>query len=318
VAVLPEDDLLGLVGQHPEQKDVKRWIAGLGHELGHAFGLAHPRDTEKDGDALMWAGIYGKYPDKTYLTNEDKGILRKSPFFFLPHAEEDTGLAALTGKDTPLKPGTTIAFFGDSITMQGGYIETIQKALTTSPQTKDLKVKLLQHGLNGGRVPTVLEGQSPWGKLGGTMQQLLDKEKPDVVVIFLGVNDVWHKEKGTTPEDFRAGLRKMIDLSRAGGAKVVLVTLATIGEKPDGSNPFDKKLDQYAQLTCDLARQTHVTLVDLRKEFLAYLRQHNTKDANGQYKADKILTYDGVHMLPAGNDLLADRISRGIAATLKK
>ena len=84
VAVLPEDDLLGLVGQHPTQKDVKRWIAGLGHELGHAFGLAHPRDTEKYADAIMWTGIYGKYPDKTYLTDEDKTILMKSPFFFRP------------------------------------------------------------------------------------------------------------------------------------------------------------------------------------------------------------------------------------------
>jgi hypothetical protein len=82
VTVLPEDDLLGLVGQHPEQKSVKRWIAGLGHELGHAFGLAHPQDTVKHGDALMWMGIYGKYPDQTYLTEEDKGILMKSPFFF--------------------------------------------------------------------------------------------------------------------------------------------------------------------------------------------------------------------------------------------
>jgi len=82
VAVLPEDDLLGLVGRHPKQKNKLRWIAGLGHEVGHAFGLPHPSDTKKDADALMWTGIYGKYPDKTYLTDQDKKILRHSPFFY--------------------------------------------------------------------------------------------------------------------------------------------------------------------------------------------------------------------------------------------
>jgi hypothetical protein len=87
VAVLPEDDLLGLVGQHPTRKDVKRWIAGLGHELGHAFGLAHPRDPQKDADAIMCMGVYGKYPDKTYLTEEDKEVLIRSPFFFRPSGE---------------------------------------------------------------------------------------------------------------------------------------------------------------------------------------------------------------------------------------
>ncbi|GAB4401164.1 MAG: hypothetical protein OHK0053_23510 [Microscillaceae bacterium] len=80
---MPEDDLLGLIGQHPKQPDIHRWIAGLGHEIGHAFGLKHPQDTKKDADAIMWTGIYGgKYPDICYLTSEDKSILQKSPFFF--------------------------------------------------------------------------------------------------------------------------------------------------------------------------------------------------------------------------------------------
>lgn len=87
VTVLPEDDLLGLVGKHPTQKDVRRWIAGLGHELGHAFGLRHPEDTNKDRDALMWTGIYGKYPGKTYLTDEDKRTLMRSLFFFQPNGD---------------------------------------------------------------------------------------------------------------------------------------------------------------------------------------------------------------------------------------
>ena len=79
-AYLPEDDLLGLVGKHPTQKDPVRWVAGMGHELGHALGLPHPRDTKKHYDALMWAGFYGKYPDRWYLTDEDKAILAKNPF----------------------------------------------------------------------------------------------------------------------------------------------------------------------------------------------------------------------------------------------
>ncbi len=83
VCIMPEDDLLGLIGKHPQQPDINRWIAGLGHEAGHAFGLPHPKDTKKDADAIMWTGIYGgKYPDVCYLTAEDKEILSKSPFFF--------------------------------------------------------------------------------------------------------------------------------------------------------------------------------------------------------------------------------------------
>ena len=64
------------------------WIGGLGHEIGHAFGLNHPagmrrgpkhmRRGPKHMPALMASG-YWVYPD-TYLTDDDKAILEKSPF----------------------------------------------------------------------------------------------------------------------------------------------------------------------------------------------------------------------------------------------
>jgi hypothetical protein len=129
VAVLPEDDLLGLVGKHPTQKQVSRWIAGLGHELGHAFGLAHPKDTQKDADALMWTGIYGKYPDHTYLTEEDKRILRRSRFFFYPNGEAVTSRMMFAEKYA--YPG---GYFGRPV--DGGKTEWMELKVDSSAQMR--------------------------------------------------------------------------------------------------------------------------------------------------------------------------------------
>lgn len=105
VAYLPEDDLLGLIGQHPTQKNPVRWVGGLGHELGHAFGLPHPTDTVRDADAIMWAGFYSKYPDQAYLTESDKQTLLRSPFFF----------------DAAGKPVAGEQLFAEKFNYAGGY-----------------------------------------------------------------------------------------------------------------------------------------------------------------------------------------------------
>jgi hypothetical protein len=82
VCIMPENDLIGLIGQSTKYPDIKRWYGGLGHEIGHAFGLPHPSDTKKYEDAIMWTGMYFKYPDQCYLTESDKEILNQSSFFF--------------------------------------------------------------------------------------------------------------------------------------------------------------------------------------------------------------------------------------------
>ena len=96
------------------------------------------------------------------------------------HAAEPTApviatpnVELLAGTKTTLRKGDKLAFFGDSITMQGGYIDLLGKAIKDSPATKELGIEIVRHGLNGGRVPTVLEGKSPWGDLNGTMQEHL-------------------------------------------------------------------------------------------------------------------------------------------------
>lgn len=87
VALLPRQDVLGILGLRPES--VCRWAGGLGHELGHAFGLDHParcengqaNSSEPECQSLMFLG-YLTYCG-TLLTPEHKAQLERNPFFSL-------------------------------------------------------------------------------------------------------------------------------------------------------------------------------------------------------------------------------------------
>lgn len=95
VALLPANDLrgltreqtLGLCGQNPDNNGPCRWIGGLGHELGHAFGLPHPPGCDQGScsggsvafNSLMYVG-YASYP-QTYLLPDDINQLFGTGFF---------------------------------------------------------------------------------------------------------------------------------------------------------------------------------------------------------------------------------------------
>lgn len=76
---------------------MNRWIGGLGHDLGHAFGLPHPPACEDANpattcpDGALTSTGYASYPN-TYLLPSDKSILETSPFFHhdLPNPPADT------------------------------------------------------------------------------------------------------------------------------------------------------------------------------------------------------------------------------------
>jgi len=222
-------------------------------------------------------------------------------------ATEPAGIDALTAKGSPLAKGEVIAFFGDSITQggarPGGYCRLIGEAI--EKRRPELGVKIVYAGISGHKVPD----------LQGRLDRDVISKKPTIVFIYIGINDVWHstRGRGTSKDRFDAGLRDLIKKITAAGAKVVLCTPSTIGEKNDGSNSLDPMLEEYSAISRKVATDTGVTLCDLRKAFLDYLKKQNPDN-----KDRGILTGDGVHLNAAGNKFVAAQAAEAIAKALRK
>jgi len=230
------------------------------------------------------------------MTLPRRPVFLAAVFALLPLA------AASAEGPSPLKvqKGDRIVFLGDSITQGGnehakGYVVLIRKAL----QEKFSKdgIEVIGAGVSGNKVPD--------------LQRRLERDvlsrKPTVVVIYIGINDVWHGEKdparGTSKEKYDAGLEDIIGRIIAAGGRVLLCTPSVIGEKTDGSNRNDTRLDEYADISRAVAKKLKVPVCDLRKKFL----QRLTKDNAGN-KASGVLTTDGVHLNDAGNAFVAEVI----------
>lgn len=196
-----------------------------------------------------------------------------------------------------LEENDTIVFLGDSITEAGvkpnGYVTLTSEAITRAYTDKNIKV--IGAGISGHRVPDC--------------QKRLDrdviKKNPTIVLIFIGINDVWHSTngKGTNKIDFETGLKDMITKINDTGARVILCTPTVIGEKIDGTNDLDKMLDEYADINRKVAKETDSQLLDLRIDFIDYLKENNKENASRG-----ILTSDSVHLNDKGNRFLSELV----------
>lgn len=190
-----------------------------------------------------------------------------------------------------------ILCFGDSITAQGsrwgGYVTLADKLL--GQVCPGLRTQVVAAGVPGSRVPD----------LERRLQAEVLTHAPDVVVVYIGINDVWHMERGggTPKPEYESGLRRLVERMRATGIQVILCTPSVIGEKSMGMNRHDAMLAEYADTTRQVATETGAALVDLQRTFQRYLKAHNPRAAN-----EGILTYDGIHLNRAGNSLVAQAI----------
>lgn len=202
---------------------------------------------------------------------------------------------------TPVKK-TKIIFFGDSITQAGvkkdGYIDRIQAAVNEKKLQDGYE--LVGAGIGGNKVYDLYLRME---------EDVLDKN-PDVVVIYVGINDVWHKSTAGTGTDlpkyekFYAAIIKKL---QARNIRVLLCTPTVIGELKNGANPQDADLDNYSDAVRKLAAAYNCTLIDLRKAFAAYEMANNAGN-----KESGLLTTDRVHLTNAGNQLVADEMLKGL------
>src|SRR5690349_5128906 len=174
-----------------------------------------------------------------------------------------------------------IIFFGDSITEQGaksgGYIRKMDSLVQMAAPGK---YELIGAGIGGNKVYDLYL----------RMDDDVLAKNPDVVVIWVGVNDVWHKATsgtGTDADKFEKFYTAMIKKFQSKNIQVVLCTPSTIGEKTDYSNQQDGDLNNYSKIIRKLATTYNCKLIDLRTDFHEYDLKNNPEN-----KESGILTTD--------------------------
>lgn len=187
-----------------------------------------------------------------------------------------------------------IVFFGDSITAAGtnGEDSYINK-FGFYAKENNFSPELINAGISGNKVTDLYL----------RLEKDVLSQSPDIVVIYIGINDIWHKTTHGTGTDFdkfddfyNGIIRKLQD----GNIKVIICTPTVIGECTDFSNQNDGDLNKYSQWIRDYSKVNKIDLVDLRKAFLGYILEKNPAN-----ETKGILTTDGVHLNKIGNDLVA-------------
>ena len=208
--------------------------------------------------------------------------------------------AMTTAEELPVKSGEKIAFLGDSITAAGS-------------NSASGYVWLVIHGLEANGIKTTPIHAGVSGHKSNDMLARLDRDviskKPDWMTLSCGVNDVWHGVNGVPLDQYKKNITEIVDKCQAAGIKVMILTATMIQE--DQSNDNNKKLADYNAFLRDLAKEKKCLLADLNAEMQAAVKVPE----GAPPRKGNLLTVDGVHMNPLGNEMMATGILKAFGLT---
>ena len=206
-----------------------------------------------------------------------------------------------------------VVFLGDSIT-QNAVInsEDFKGFISLLEENVDQNTELVGKGIGGDKVSDLLT----------RYRDDVIKLNPDMVFIYIGINDVWHKYDygtGTDIDLYENGLRQIITDLKENGVEIILCTPTVIGENKgefilvnqfkdiETMEIMNNDLDDYSDVIRKLSREFDTKLLDLRKIFMQYISENNPEN-----KSKGVLTTDGVHLNNLGSKLIADEMIRFI------
>ena len=206
-----------------------------------------------------------------------------------------------------------VVFLGDSIT-QNAVINSdkFKGFISLLGENVDQNIELIGKGIGGDKVSDLLT----------RYRDDVIKLNPDMVFIYIGINDVWHKYDygtGTDIDLYENGLRQIITDLKENGVKVILCTPTVIGENKgeftlvnqfkdiETMEIMNNDLDDYSDIIRKLSREFDTKLLDLRKIFMQYISENNPEN-----KSKGVLTTDGVHLNNIGSKLIADEMIKFI------
>ena len=206
-----------------------------------------------------------------------------------------------------------VVFLGDSIT-QNAVInsEKFKGFISLLGENVDQNTELIGKGIGGDKVSDLLT----------RYRDDVIKLNPDMVFIYIGVNDVWHKYDygtGTDIDLYENGLRQIIADLKENGVEVILCTPTVIGENKgeftlvnqfkdiETMEIMNNDLDDYSDVIRKLSREFDTKLLDLRKIFMQYISENNPEN-----KSKGVLTTDGVHLNNLGSKLIANEMIKFI------